>query len=491
MMNSLPKSPRIQIKTRHPETLDDTDGEHLAFVFPTTQPLTELPVSDALLAYIARRKIKLAALGSTPLTLDFGARTLSFIALDPGASPFERHTQLRKGLAPLLEEHPARLGMMLYGDDTFRHACAADAVYVASANGVPLPTGKSGESVTALKTLVLYGVRRTSQIDAAAKRAEANRVCRAFTGSPPNALTPQAYRQRIEHMAGQQGWAVQTLGFEKLKKMGAGAFCAVAQGSPRRDAGIIQLQYRGKKAAGAAPIALVGKGICFDTGGHNLKPARYMQGMHEDMNGSAVALGILHAVTALKLPVNLDVWLALAENHIGPEAYRQNEVVTALNGTTIEIVHTDAEGRMVLADTLTLAARAQPAAIIDFATLTGSMHVALGTRYSGIFSNRDALADQALAAGHASGERVCRFPMDADYEPALESRVADIKQCTLDGEADHILAARFLARFISDTPWLHVDLSAHNCKGGLGAIADEITGFGVGWGVSLLTAMAA
>jgi leucyl aminopeptidase len=161
-------------------------------------------------------------------------------------------------------------------------------------------------------------------------------------------------------------------------------------------------------------------------------------------------------------------------------------VVTALDGTTIEVVHTDVEGRMILADTLALAAREKPSSIIDFATLTGSMHTALGTRYSGVMSNRAALLANAVAAGISSGERVCAFPMDADYDEALDSEVADVKQCTLEGEADHILAALFLQRFVKDTPWLHVDLSASSCKGGLGAVATELTGFGVGLGLRLL-----
>jgi leucyl aminopeptidase len=152
-------------------------------------------------------------------------------------------------------------------------------------------------------------------------------------------------------------------------------------------------------------------------------------------------------------------------------------------------MHTDAEGRMVLADTLTLAARREPDAILDFATLTGSMKVALGNRYSGILSNSGALLDAAIAAGHATGERVCAFPLDADYEAALDSKIADIKQCTLDGDADHILAARFLMRFIDERPWLHMDLSADDCEGGLGAVASEVTGFGVAWGVEMLRTM--
>ena len=237
-------------------------------------------------------------------------------------------------------------------------------------------------------------------------------------------------------------------------------------------------------------MALVGKGICFDTGGHNLKPARYMQGMHEDMNGSAVALGILLAATRTKLTVNLDCWLAIAQNHLSPRAYKQNEVVTALNGTTIEIVHTDAEGRMVLADTLTLAARAKPDLIVDFATLTGSMHTALGDRYSGIFATSEELARAAVAAGAASGERVCVFPFDDDYDEALDSGIADVKQCTLEGGADHILAARLLQRFTDKRPWIHMDLSASSCKGGLGAVGTEVTGFGVAWGIEFLSKFA-
>ena len=187
--------------------------------------------------------------------------------------------------------------------------------------------------------------------------------------------------------------------------------------------------------------------------------------------------------------MNIDCWLAIAQNHIGPKAYKQNDIVKALNGTTIEIMHTDAEGRMVLADTLTLASREKPNLLIDFATLTGSMAVALGARYSGVLGNRDALLQQSVQAGQQSGERLCAFPMDEDYEPALDSKVADIKQCTLDGEADHILAARFLKRFLeNDVPWLHVDLSASRCEGGLGSVASDVTGFGVGWGLRMLQA---
>jgi leucyl aminopeptidase len=144
---------------------------------------------------------------------------------------------------------------------------------------------------------------------------------------------------------------------------------------------------------------------------------------------------------------------------------------------------------MVLADTLTLAAREKPDLIVDFATLTGSMHVALGDRYSGIFASSDEIAREALAAARTSGERIAVFPMDDDYDEALESPVADVKQCTLEGGADHILAARLLQRFTEDRPWIHMDLSGSSCKGGLGAVATDVTGFGVAWGYALLQSL--
>jgi leucyl aminopeptidase len=321
--------------------------------------------------------------------------------------------------------------------------------------------------------------------------ARANLLARELTVLPPNELTPATYRQRIRALAKTQGWKIEEYDFKRLKKMGAGAFCAVAQGSNHEDAAIVHLSYRPKGAK--RRVAIVGKGICFDTGGHNLKPARYMQGMHEDMNGSAVTLGLLQYLTETRQAVDADAWLAIAHNHLSPGAYKQNDIVTALDGTTIEIVHTDAEGRMVLADTLTLASRKkgekQPELMVDFATLTGSMHTALGSRYSGAFATSDALAVQAIGAGRASGERICMFPLDADYEEGesgLESKVADVKQCTMAGEADHVLAARFLKRFTNDVPWVHVDLSASTCAGGVGAVATDVTGFGVAWGAAFL-----
>jgi leucyl aminopeptidase len=465
-------------------------AQHVLIVLPKTASLEALrgtPGAQALFAALSRRKKKLAELAKSPVATDLAQGTLvSWVMLEPGRPAFEQQTLLRKGLQLLLAEKPAEIAIGVFGPAARRRRAAELAVYAAWVNGARLPERKKKPDGTALQSIRLHGHREPDAHARGRSVAEGNLLCRELTVLPPNELTPGSYRKRIAVLARQHGWRHEEYGVNRLRRMGAGAFAAVAQGSADEDAAIVHLTYRHPRARKA--VALVGKGICFDTGGHNLKPARYMHGMHKDMNGSAVALGILLAAAGLKLRVRLDCWLAIARNDISPRAYHQNEVVTALNGTTIEVVHTDAEGRMVLADTLALAARAKPDLMIDFATLTGSMHVAVGSRYSGVFATHESLARRAVAAGAATGERVCAFPLDEDYDEALESDIADVKQCTLEGEADHILATRFLKRFAGDAPWVHVDLSSAKCKGGLGAIATDITGFGVAWGVEFLQA---
>ena len=470
---------------------------HALILLPASKTLPELPGSAELRAVMKRRDLKVDALIKSPVAVQLVGGTLAvFVMLKADATIFEAHEGVRKGLALLMAEHPKSLSLAVLGDDVFKARASEAAVYAALVNAAPLPSRKS-KTDAALKTVQLFGHKSADGFVRIKALAEGNVLTRSLTVEGPDVLTPGVYRKRIKALAKQYGWAVEEYSFDKLKKMGAGAFCAVAQGSPAKDAAIVRLTYgepvrsegRGVRGKKQKPrIAFVGKGICFDTGGHNLKPAKFMQGMHEDMNGSAVVLGILAAASKMKLPVALEGWVALAENHISPQAYKQNEVVKALNGTTIEIVHTDAEGRMVLADTLTLAARGKPALIADFATLTGAMHYALGSRMSGVFATSSALAHQASRAATASGERIVVFPYPEDYDSHLDSTVADVKQCSMEGEADHILATRFLSRFVGDTPWLHMDLSGHSCKGGLGAVMSDTNGFGVAWGIALLEA---
>jgi leucyl aminopeptidase len=349
-----------------------------------------------------------------------------------------------------------------------------------------MPNYKSKpQPAAALKQLDIHGLQETVDLGQARAEAVGNHLARWLSVLPGNELTPGRYRAIIAQLAKQEGWRMRFHDRKALQKKNAGAFLAVCQGSPEPDAGIVHLHYRPQ--ARGKKLALVGKGICFDTGGVNVKPAKYMNGMHEDMQGSAVVLGTLMALTRLKWKHPVDCWLALSENHIGSRAYKPNDVVTACNGTTIEVKHTDAEGRMILADTLALASRTKPAVMIDYATLTGACVYSLSSRYSGVFSNRDTLNAILIQAGRDSGERVWPFPQDEDFDEALKSEIADTLQCTLEGEADHILAARFLNRFVDDRiHWVHIDLAASNHKGGLAHVPTDTTGFGVRLTLNLL-----
>lgn len=453
------------------------------------QVLPESPGRAALIASLVRRRAAVDALREAPVAVQAAdGRLYAFVVVDASRSIFERLSALRKAAMRLLEESPRRLAVLLLHPPAERAGIADMVSYVLQVNAdVTHKAGAPGglKKPERLAAIDLFGAPQESG-ERGLLLARANRHARALIDLPPDVLTPRAYRAHLAGLAREHGWVCEQYDRERLEKLGAGAFLAVARGSLHDDAAIVHLGYGARKAG--RRIALVGKGICFDTGGHNLKTARYMHGMHQDMAGSAVALALLEWAQTSGLDCRIDVWLALASNDISPTAYRQNEVVTALDGTRIEIVHTDAEGRMVLADTLALAARAEPDLIVDFATLTGSMVVALGNRMSGVFASEPALAHLAARAGEDSGERVAVMPWPEDYAEALESKVADIKQCTLEGEADHVLAACFLSRFRAKRPWVHVDLAAAQCKGGLGAVAADTTGFGVAWGAAFLSA---
>ena len=464
--------------------------KHVLFIL-TEKEENELAFGEILRTKLNRINGEYKDLNKTPLIADLPNNGVaSFVILSSDLNMFQRHSLLRKALKPLLDEQPTELAICLFGDDATREAHACAAYYVATVNVTELPSRKKEIKFKPLKNISIYGHKASHDYNYVNARVAGNTLCRQLTITPPNELTPTIYREKIVTLAKLNGWEHEEFDMPTLKKIGAGAFYAVGQGSHPQDAAIVHLTYTHNNPK--KHIALVGKGICFDTGGHNIKPAKYMQGMHEDMNGSAVALGILLAATQQQLEVKIDCWLAIAQNHIGPQAYKQNDVVTALNGTTIEIVHTDAEGRMVLADTLTLASRKKPDVILDFATLTGSMISALGDRMSGVISNRPELSCKAVGAGVIAGERIVAFPYDEDYESDLDSDIADIKQCTLEGGADHIHAARFLGRFIeNDVAWLHTDLSSANRKGGLGAVQSDTNGFGVGFGLEMIKSLLA
>ncbi|MCR4348130.1 MAG: leucyl aminopeptidase family protein [Sulfuricaulis sp.] len=452
--------------------------------------LNALPYGKEIAQRLKRAGHKLDS--SKPFVTDLpnpNATRVAIAGIDPASSAFELLTLARQLVAAHKAQKPGSIAVACFGlkPKDAERACEAVLAAILAAN-FSLPDYKSKpEKPAKLREIHIYGHVAPDDYARTIAEAKGNNLARYLTALPPNELTPGNYRRRVEKLAREYGWKTEFLDIRKLKTRGAGAFLAVAQGSPEPDAGILRLCYAPKKKSSKSALALVGKGICFDTGGTNLKPARHMHGMHEDMEGSAVALGTLLALTELKVDFPIDAWLALAQNHIGPKAYKQNDVVKAANGKTIEVMHTDAEGRMVLADTLYFASREKPKLIVDFATLTGACVGALSTRMSGTLTNREKLVPVLIEAGNASGERVWPFPLPKDYEDALKSDIADIKQCTLDNDADHILAATFLKKFlVNDPDWVHVDLSAGNHKGGLAHIPTDTTGFGVRFTLNLL-----
>ena len=416
------------------------------------------------------------------------AQTLLIVAFaaDP-ATPFEALQHAGRVARAALDGEPALLVLWQQGCRPELADTALVALVAAlEAAQFRFATFKSAPgTVTALRRIDLVSARKIADLDMNLATAAGNNLARWLTALPPNTLDAAGYRRLLQALARRLKLKFRCYGEPQLRRLGAGAFLAVSQGNAARDAAIVHLAYR---PGGTAPaLSLVGKGVCFDTGGTNLKTHKGMLDMHTDMQGSAVAVGVLVALHALRSPLSVDCWLAITENRTGPLAYKPQDVVKALNGTTIQVIHTDAEGRMVLADTLSLAARARPRAIIDYATLTGACIGALTDRYSGAFTNRPSARDAIENAGSRSGERVWCFPMDPDYDTDLESSVADVLQCTVDGRGDHILAAKFLARFVpKDIPWLHLDLAAGARAGGLAHIGTEITGFGVRYTLELL-----
>jgi len=411
---------------------------------------------------------------------------------DADGRPVQAHGLLRwaaKIVAAALAEHPRSLGIMVLGLEPAQREQAFRALVLAVTAhtfGMPEFLSKPARQ-PALKKLRLMGLEQRIDLTRTRIEAEAANLARWLTALPANKLTSGTYREVLGELATGHGWKAKFYDLARLGKLGAGAFLAVAQGNADKDAGILRLQYRPPNATQKPGLALVGKGIIFDTGGNNLKPFKSMLDMHEDMGGSAVAVATLKALTELRFPFPVDCWLAITENRIGPKAYKSRDIVTALNGTTIEVIHTDAEGRMALADTLALASRQGAELIIDYATLTGACFHALTDRYSGVFTNRMALHGLLIDTGVHSGERVWPFPMDADFDDDLKSKVADILQCSTGNEADQILAARFLQRFVpKDTPWVHLDLSAVTRKTGPGPGPSGVTGFGIRYTLNLL-----
>jgi leucyl aminopeptidase len=289
-------------------------------------------------------------------------------------------------------------------------------------------------------------------------------LARECANRPGNHCTPTYLANQAKKLGKEHGCKVEVLNRKQVEKIGMGSFLAVAQGShePLR---FIVARYNGA-AASVAPVVLVGKGITFDTGGISIKPSGEMDEMKFDMGGAASALGTLRAIAQLKPKLNLVVIIPACENMPGGSAVKPGDVVTSLSGQTIEILNTDAEGRLILCDALTYAERFKPAVVIDIATLTGACVVALGHHHSGLFTADDQVAEQLLAASRAALDPCWRMPLDEEYDEALKSNFADMGNIGGGRAGGAITAAMFLRRFTKNFAWAHLDIAGTAWKSG-------------------------
>jgi leucyl aminopeptidase len=347
---------------------------------------------------------------------------------------------------------------------------------------------KDGED-TAVRSEVSLAVEDVS----AARKAfapEANVVdgviiARELVNEPPNVLYPEEFARRAGQLK-KLGVDVEVLDVKAMTKLGMGALLGVAQGSARPGRTVI-MRWNGAKR-GDQPVAFVGKGVCFDTGGISIKGAASMEDMKGDMGGAACVVGLMHALAARKAKVNVVGAIGLVENMPDGNAQRPGDIVTSMSGQTIEIINTDAEGRLVLADVLWYVAKKfKPKFMVDLATLTGAIMVALGTEHAGMFSNNDELAERLIKVGLETGEKVWRMPLGPEYDKQIDSQFADMKN-TGGRHGGSITAAQFLQRFVDDTPWAHLDIAGT----AMGAPKSDINhSWGSGYGVRLLERLVA
>jgi len=305
-------------------------------------------------------------------------------------------------------------------------------------------------------------------------------MARDLVNEPPNVLGPKEFAARAEAL-GKVGVEVEVLDEKAMQKLGMRALLGVGQGSTRGSR-VVVMRWNGGKASDQ-PIAFIGKGVVFDSGGISIKPGAGMEDMKGDMAGAACVVGLMHALASRKAKANVVGVIGLVENMPDGNAQRPGDIVTTMSGQTIEIINTDAEGRLVLADVLWYVQdRFKPKFMIDLATLTGAILVALAQEYAGLFSNDDELAQRITAAGQATGERVWRMPVGPEFDKMIESKFADMKN-TGGRHGGSSTAAALLQRFVNDVPWAHLDIAGT----AMGSPQTEISrGWSSGWGVRLL-----
>jgi leucyl aminopeptidase len=310
-------------------------------------------------------------------------------------------------------------------------------------------------------------------------------LARDLVNEPANVLYPEEFARRAQQLK-KVGVTVEVLDGKAMRKLGMHMLLGVALGS-RREARLVVMRWNGGRR-GAQPVAFVGKGVTFDTGGISIKPAQGMEDMKGDMGGAACVVGLMQALAARKAKVNAVGVIGLVENMPDGNAQRPGDIVTSMSGQTVEIINTDAEGRLVLGDALWYTKnRFKPQFMVNLATLTGAIIVALGQEHAGLFSNNDELADRLSKAGDATGEKVWRMPLGPEYDKQIDSKFADMKN-TGGRNGGSITAAQFLQRFVDKTPWAHLDIAGTAMSS---PPTDINRSWGSGWGVRLLDALVA
>ena len=350
------------------------------------------------------------------------------------------------------------------GDPGLRSAgrAAAEAAVLAAWDFREFKTQQDGTAPAGVASLVLIArdgaeaeeLEQGAQFGAVVARGE--NLARELASRPGNVATPTHLAEVAERIAGAHGLGITVLDREGMRKEGMGALLAVAQGTEEEPRFIV-LEYKGADSA-EGPLVLVGKGITFDSGGISIKPAERMEDMKFDMSGAAAVLGAVQAIAELKLPVHLVALIPSTENLPSGRSMKPGDIIRSHLGKTIEIVNTDAEGRLILADALSYARRYRPRAILDAATLTGACVIALGHHAIGLMGNDDALVEEVRSAGERAGERCWPLPLWDDYRPQIDSTFADLKN-TGGRPAGTITAGLFLKEFVGDVPWAHLDIA--------------------------------
>ena len=460
----------MQVEVRA-QTAESFDADVLAVALPdngSTLPAVADSLDKALegrLSRLAAEEEVAQAIGRTAVLHpdgELGARRVVVVGLGPAA---EIDADALRTAAARVSAAADRVGGALAWllDDSLDLAPAEQARAIV--DGLVLGAYDPGRWKQEVKELpfgqlVLIGPEDAAEpAQRAVSVAEATNRARDLANTGANELTPEKLAARAQDIASEREHVtVEALGPEQIGKLGMGAFAGVAQGShnPPR---LIVMRYDPPEATGDTILGLVGKAVTFDTGGISIKPALYMEDMKGDMAGGAAVIEGLGAIAQLGLPVRVLAVVAATENMVGGGSYRPGDVLRAMNGKTIEITNTDAEGRLVLADALHYARQQGATHLVDFATLTGAMEKALGDLYAGVFGNEDSWRDEVVAAGEASGDHAWPWPMHRRYRGYIESAFADMKNSSVRGQAIPAYAASFLEEFVGEGPWAHVDMA--------------------------------